>query len=249
MAHFAELNENNEVIHVAYMDNEIITDENGNEIEQLGIDHLHRHHGSHRRWLRTSYGENFRGRYAGPGSIYKEDLDVFTPPKHYPSWVLNETTGEWEAPKPKPNDYFKDYEWIEDSQTWFSIKEYVYETYAKDYNFSDIEKVVSKYNLEDFKLVPLLSTEDYVVRIEKVKNFIITHVTYYNWSATVLKNWKNDYIENILKKANCDLFIAHKVNTQEKKSKFYNYLEVATDYVVLEEKHNCIICKRNKYVD
>jgi hypothetical protein len=80
MAHFAELNENNEVIYVAYMDNEIITDENGNEVEKLGIQHLHYHHGSHRRWVRTSYRGNFRGKYAGLNDVYDEDLDIFINP-------------------------------------------------------------------------------------------------------------------------------------------------------------------------
>ena len=97
MAHFAEINENNEVIYVVYMDNEIIIDENGNEIEQLGIDHLHLHHGSHRRWVKTSYNGNFRGKYAGIEDAYREDLDLFISPSPYPSWILNETTGEWEA--------------------------------------------------------------------------------------------------------------------------------------------------------
>jgi hypothetical protein len=77
MAHYAELNENNEVIYVAFVDNETITDENGDEVEQLGIDHLHKHHGHNRRWVRTSYRGNFRGKYAGLGDIYDEDLDVF----------------------------------------------------------------------------------------------------------------------------------------------------------------------------
>ena len=98
MAHYAELNENDEVIYVAYMDNEIITDENENEIEQLGIDHLHHHHGEDRRWIRTSYRGNFRGKYAGIGDTYREDLDLFISPSPYSSWILNETTGEWEAP-------------------------------------------------------------------------------------------------------------------------------------------------------
>lgn len=121
MAHYAELNENNEVIYVAYMDNEIITDENGNEIEQLGIDHLHHHHGSHRRWLRTSYRGNFRGKYANQGDIYREDLDVFVPPKPYSSWVLNESTGKWQPPIPKPEltqeqiDNNQYYEWNEEN--------------------------------------------------------------------------------------------------------------------------------------
>lgn len=102
MAHYAELNENNEVIYVTYMDNEIITNENGEEDEQLGIDHLHFHHGANRRWVRTSYSGSFRGKYAGVGSIYNSDLDIFTLPQPYPSWTINATTAEWEAPIPMP---------------------------------------------------------------------------------------------------------------------------------------------------
>lgn len=117
MAHFAELNENNEVIYVVYMDNEIITDENGNEVEQLGIDHLHRHHGPHHRWIRTSYGGNFRGKYAGLGDIYREDLDMFISPSPYPSWILNETTRQWEPPVSYPNDE-KFYRWNEETLSW-----------------------------------------------------------------------------------------------------------------------------------
>jgi hypothetical protein len=67
MAHYAELNENNEVVYVAYMDNEIIIDENGNEVEELGIQHLHTHHGSDRRSVRTSYRGNCTGNYARIG--------------------------------------------------------------------------------------------------------------------------------------------------------------------------------------
>jgi len=117
MAHYAELNENNEVIYVAYMDNEIITDENGNEVEELGIQHLHTHHGSDRRWVRTSYRSNFRKRYAAIGDIYREDIDMFIAPQPYPSWTLNKTTGDWEAPVPKPDEE-NFYEWNEETQSW-----------------------------------------------------------------------------------------------------------------------------------
>lgn len=102
MAHYAELNQNNEVIYVVYMDNEIITDENGNEVEELGIQHLHTHHGADRKWVRTSYGGNFRNKYAGLGDTYREDLDMFISPSPHPSWILNETTGQWEAPVTQP---------------------------------------------------------------------------------------------------------------------------------------------------
>lgn len=102
MAHYAELNENNEVIYVAYMDNEIITDENGNEIEQLGIDHLHTHHGSDRRWVRASYRGNFRGKYPVLGEIYLNDLDIFISKQPHPSWTVDLELNIWVAPLPLP---------------------------------------------------------------------------------------------------------------------------------------------------
>lgn len=126
--HYAELNENNEVIYVAYLGNEIITDENGNEVEELGIQHLHTHHGDHRKWVRTSYRGNFRNKYAGLGDSYREDIDMFISPKPYNSWILNETTGQWEAPVPKPelteeqlNDetYTYYYFWLEEIESWY----------------------------------------------------------------------------------------------------------------------------------
>ena len=122
MAHYAELNENNEVIYVAYMDNEIITDENGNEIEQLGLDHLHIHHGEDRKWVRTSYRGNFRNKYAGLGDTYREDLDMFISPQPYPSWTLNETIGDWESPVPRPDDENL-YVWNEETQSWDLIEQ------------------------------------------------------------------------------------------------------------------------------
>lgn len=120
MAHYAELNENNEVIYVVYMDNEIIIDENGDEIEQRGIDHLHLHNGENRRWIRTSYGSNFRRKFAGIGDIYNEDIDMFISSRPYESWSLNINNGDWEPPIPLPdlteqqqNDRYY-YEWNEE---------------------------------------------------------------------------------------------------------------------------------------
>ena len=40
MAHYAKLGLNSKVISVLVVDNDDITDENGNEVEQLGIDYL-----------------------------------------------------------------------------------------------------------------------------------------------------------------------------------------------------------------
>jgi len=117
MAHYAEINKNNEVIYVVYLDNEIITDENGNEVDELGVQHLHTHHGTDRKWIRTSYRGNFRGKYAGIGDTYSEELDIFISPQPYPSWILNTSTGEWIPPIPLPDDE-NYYNWNEEMQDW-----------------------------------------------------------------------------------------------------------------------------------
>ena len=62
----------------------------------------------------------FRKNYAGLDYEYRSDIDGFVPPKPYPSWILNETTGLWDAPVPYPNDG-KDYIWDEDTQSWVEV--------------------------------------------------------------------------------------------------------------------------------
>jgi len=62
----------------------------------------------------------FRKNYAGLDYEYRSDIDGFVPPKPYPSWILNETTGLWDAPVPYPNDG-KNYIWDEDTQSWVEV--------------------------------------------------------------------------------------------------------------------------------
>ena len=124
MAHFAELNQNNEVLRVIVVANEDTSDQNGVEDETIGIAFCKKLFGSNTNWRQTSYNGNFRKRYAGIGYTYNEQLDAFIPPKAFPSWVLNETTAEWEAPIPVPEltqeeiDSRSFYRWDEDSQSW-----------------------------------------------------------------------------------------------------------------------------------
>lgn len=115
MAHFAQLNDNNEVIQVLVVNNDYLKDENGNEVEELGRAHMEAVHGG--RWIQTSYNNNFRVRYAGTRFTYNETLDAFIPPKPYPSWILNNSTLDWEPPIPRPNDENL-YEWNEETQSW-----------------------------------------------------------------------------------------------------------------------------------
>lgn len=100
MAHFAELNVDNTVLRVLVVDNNDITDENGQEQEQLGITFLQNILGQDTRWVQTSYNNNFRFRYAGIGYTYDEELDAFIPPKPDGSWVLNSETLNWEPSEP-----------------------------------------------------------------------------------------------------------------------------------------------------
>ena len=61
----------------------------------------------------------FRKNYAGIGFKYDVDRDAFIPPKPFESWILNEDSCQWEAPKEKPVD--TKYRWNEDKLDWVKI--------------------------------------------------------------------------------------------------------------------------------
>lgn len=102
MAHFAELDENNNVLRVIVVANENVTDLEGNENEQMGIDFCKGLFGETTIWKQTSYNENFRKNYAGDGYRYDESLDAFVGPKPSESWSLNTETARWESPLEEP---------------------------------------------------------------------------------------------------------------------------------------------------
>lgn len=79
MAHFAQI-KNNVVQQVLVVNNEVITDENGQEQEALGVSFLKSLYGEDTEWLQTSYNGNFRGRYAGSGMLYDAQKDEFISP-------------------------------------------------------------------------------------------------------------------------------------------------------------------------
>jgi hypothetical protein len=106
MAHFAELDENSIVTRV------LVTD---NDFPNEGYDWLVETFSG--TWVQTSYNATIRKNFAGIGFSYDETLDAFIPPKPFESWLLNEETCNWEAPKPFPTDG-KLYSWDEESQEW-----------------------------------------------------------------------------------------------------------------------------------
>lgn len=121
MAHFAQIDENNIVQQVLVVVNEVITDENGNESEQLGIDFLKSLYGEETQWVQTSYNGSFRKNYAYSGCTYDNERDAFIQPKPWNSWILNEETCRWEPPIPIP-DETQPYVWNEDNLEWVLLE-------------------------------------------------------------------------------------------------------------------------------
>lgn len=77
MATFAQINNDNIVVHVTKVPNEELM-ENGIENEQLGIDYLRKTFPwITDRWVQTWFGTTKRGLTAGLGMIYNEQLDRF----------------------------------------------------------------------------------------------------------------------------------------------------------------------------
>lgn len=91
-------------------------------------------------WIQTSYntrngihygqdgnpdgGVALRGNYAGIGHVYDREHDVFYAPSPFPSWILNHTRWEWEAPVAYPTSEAvngKSFLWNEANQSWDPI--------------------------------------------------------------------------------------------------------------------------------
>ena len=117
MAYFAKLGTGNIVEKVISINNSVITDSNGVEQEQLGVDFINKLYNTRDVWKQTSYNNNIRKNYAGIGYTYDETRDAFIPPKPFPSWTLNETTCLWEAPVAYPTDGQR-YTWNETNRNW-----------------------------------------------------------------------------------------------------------------------------------
>jgi len=126
MASFAKIGLNNKVIEVLSVNNEVLYDSNGIEQEVNGIDFLTKLTGW-AIWKQTSYnthggvhnnnGTPFRKNHAGIGYTYDETRNAFIAPKPFNSWVLNESTCNWEAPVDYPQDSNR-YKWNESTLTW-----------------------------------------------------------------------------------------------------------------------------------
>lgn len=95
MAHYAFLDENNIVT-------EVIPGRHEWEVVD-GISDWEKWYGDFRgqKCVRTSYNGNIRGRFAGIGSRYDKELDIFIHPQPYAGWVLDDNY-DWQPPIPWP---------------------------------------------------------------------------------------------------------------------------------------------------
>ena len=119
MAHFAQL-DNDIVINIIVVHNNELLDQDGNEVEQKGIDFCKSLFGQDTNWIQTSYNGNFRKNYASGGGTYNKELDAFIAQKPYASWILNTDTCKWEAPVAYPTDG-KLYTWNESITNWTEV--------------------------------------------------------------------------------------------------------------------------------
>jgi hypothetical protein len=100
MAHFAELNTNNIVLRVLCVENSVMENEQGQRVEQLGIEFLQSLYGENTIWAQTSYNTRagiyyvagtsevspdqskaFRKNYAGIQYTYDSTRNAFINPK------------------------------------------------------------------------------------------------------------------------------------------------------------------------
>ena len=129
MAHFAELDNNNVVTRVIVVGNDVET-----AAGPLGTNDMHVEGETWcidffkgGTWKQTSYNTNagvhnsdgtaLRKNYAGIGDTYDSTRDAFIEVKPFPSWTLNESTCQWDAPVAYPDDDI-DYYWDESTTNW-----------------------------------------------------------------------------------------------------------------------------------
>jgi hypothetical protein len=129
MTHFAKLDENSVVVFVTVGRQE----DDGKELElQARTGDVYKqtsyntrggvHYNPETGQPSEDQSKAFRGNYAGIGFTYDEALDAFIPPKPFDSWVLDETTYNWVAPIPMPEDGGV-YSWDESQTNWIAIPE------------------------------------------------------------------------------------------------------------------------------
>tara|TARA_R100001079_G_C4402978_1_gene132251 strand:- start:185 stop:649 length:465 start_codon:yes stop_codon:yes gene_type:complete len=138
MAHFAKIDENNNVLTVLTMGDKNMLNDDGVEDEAIGQRWLEYHHSwpAHL-WIQTSYNTNgnahtsgdnskaLRGNFAVRGGTWDPVNEIFMPPKKNASFVLNVEEARWVSPVGDPPELtleeirqVRHYNWDEANQRW-----------------------------------------------------------------------------------------------------------------------------------
>ena len=139
MAHFAQLNDSNEVIFVSRLDNSDCLDGDGNESEAVGIAYNKALFGSDTIWVQTSINDSIRGQCATLTMNYDAVNDVFyerIKPEDLAgdicnSWVYDTSNGKYNPPLSDPDQWTpsnktgKLYKWVEAEQQKDNTKGWV----------------------------------------------------------------------------------------------------------------------------
>lgn len=149
MANFAIVNKNNIVTNVIVVDNSVLHDQYGNEIEEKGIDFLKDIYKNPdeiyvqcSRWVyegdRTTYAKirgpkqasngvnGFRWNFPVIGAQWRPDVEKFINPSPFPSWQLDENHN-WRAPIKSPTE----------EECWYGEGEFVSIVKGIDYPIND----------------------------------------------------------------------------------------------------------------
>lgn len=119
MAYFAEIDNDGTVLQVISVSNDDAPDPATEHSEPLGQAFIADVLGLLGEWRQTSYNNNFRKAYAGPGWRYDADADVFIAPQPFPSWSLD-ANYDWQPPTPRPESEGM-WLWDEDSLSWVDL--------------------------------------------------------------------------------------------------------------------------------
>jgi len=113
MAHFAKINDQNEVLTVLTLNNSDNLNNENVEDESVGQQYLETHNNwPANKWIQTSYntvqnqhslgGTPFRGNGAGIGYTWDATNEIFWPRQPFASWTKNLTTASWDPPTAIP---------------------------------------------------------------------------------------------------------------------------------------------------
>jgi len=112
MSYWAQIDSNNKVTNVVVGDDST-PDRGESFIKSLG--------GT---WIETAQDGSIRKNYAEIGGKYDSAHDVFIRVQPYPSWLLNESSFQWEPPVPYPTELptgVSGYTWDEPTKSWKEV--------------------------------------------------------------------------------------------------------------------------------